>query len=67
MVAEESEYLWEMDTDETEKEDATMAVAEIEIEKSEDAGSKTVTTEAKDDEPEKAAVRRNKRGYRILE
>jgi len=69
MMAVDSEYIWEMDTNETETEDVVMAVAgaEVEVAKSGDAASKTDTTDAKKEEPEKAVVRRNKKGHIILE
>jgi len=69
MMAVDSEYIWEMDTNETETEDVIMAVpeAEVEVAKSKDAGSKTDTKEAKKEEPKEAVVRRNTRGYQILE
>merc|ERR1719427_1407680 len=67
MMAGDSEYIWEMDTNESETENTRMAVAEAEPEKSEGAGSKEVSSDAKEKEPVEAVVRRNKKGHMILE
>merc|ERR1719447_381821 len=67
MMAGDSEYIWEMDTNESETENATMAVAEAEPKKSEDVDSKEVASDAKEKKPVEAAVRRNKKGHMILE
>merc|ERR1719427_1377894 len=67
MMAGDSEYIWEMDTNESETENATMAAAEAEPEKSEDVGSNGVASEAKENKPIEAVVRRNKRGHIILD
>merc|ERR550534_1025378 len=67
MMAGDTEYIWEMDINESETENATMAVAEVEPEKSEDAGSKEDASDAKEKKPVEATVRRNKKGHMILE
>merc|ERR550534_1738101 len=67
MMAGDSEYIWEMDTNESWTENTTMAVTEAESEKSKDAGSKEVTSDAKEKKPVEAAVRRTKKGHMILE
>merc|ERR1719447_681530 len=67
MMAGDSEYIWEMDTNESETENATMAVAEAEPKKSEDVDSKEVASDAKEKKPVEATVRRNKKGHMILE
>jgi len=67
MIAVDSENVWEMDINETETEDVIMAVADVEVAKSEDAGSKPDDTDIKKEKLDKPAVRRNKRGYQILE
>merc|ERR550534_3654177 len=67
MMAGDSENIWEMDTNESETENATMAAAEAEPEKSEVVGSNEVASEAKENKPVEAVVRRNKRGHMILD
>merc|ERR550534_489149 len=67
MMAGDSENIWEMDTNESETENATMAAAEAEPEKSEDVGSNEVASEPKENIPVEAVVRRNKRGHMILD
>merc|ERR1719447_1104366 len=67
MMAGDSEYIWEMDTNESETENATMAATEADPEKSEDLGSKEVESEAEEKKPVEAVVRRNKKGHTILE
>merc|ERR550534_1516967 len=56
MMAGDLEYIWEMDTNESETENATMVAAEAEPEKSEDVGSNEVG-EAKENKPVEAVVR----------
>merc|ERR1719259_1285191 len=66
MMAVDSENIWEMDIDEGDTAIVTVPVAEAEKAKSKDFGSESITADAKEDKPEEAEVRKNKKGYVIL-
>jgi len=62
MALEFSENEWEMETES----DVSMTVAEVAVVKGEEVASKSAT-DATEEKPEDVEIRRNKKGYRILE
>jgi len=66
MMADDSEYIWETDINESETTTTSVAAAEEEEAKSKEVASESITTEAKEDKLEEAEVRKNKKGYVIL-